>query len=63
MVLFPRLLGQRGAGGSGARKVKVSDRLDQFVTTAARRADEPEEANYVVDRNYEIVYTGPTPRK
>ena len=63
MVLFPRLFGQAGAGGTSGRKVKVSDRLDRFVTTAARQADEPEEVSYVIDKNYEIVYTGPAQRK
>ncbi len=63
MALFPKLFGQPGAGGNGGRKVKVSDRLDRFVTDTVRRADEPEEASYVIDKNYEIVYTGPAPRK
>jgi hypothetical protein len=63
MALFPRLFGQPGAGGNGGRKVRVSDRLDRFVSTAARRVDEPEESSYVIDKNYEIVYTGPAPRK
>lgn len=63
MALFPRLFGQPGVGGNGGRKVKVSDRLNNFVSTEARRADEPEETSYVIDKNYEIVYTGPAPRK
>ncbi len=63
MVLFPRLFGQPGAGRTSGRKVKVSDRLDQFVSTAARHVEEAEETSYVIDKNYEIVYTGPAPRK
>ncbi len=64
MAIFPRLFGHSGAGNSSGRKVRVSDRLDRFVTTAARRTDE-EAANpaYVIDKNYEIVYTDPAPRK
>ena len=63
MVLFPRLFGQPGAGVTSGRKVRVSDRLDRFVTTVARRVDEPEEPSYVIDKNYEVVYTDPAPRK
>jgi hypothetical protein len=63
MALFPRLFSRTTPGGHGVRKVRVSDRLDRFVTTAARQDDEPVEPTYVIDRNYEIVYTGPAPRK
>jgi hypothetical protein len=63
MALFPRLFGQPGAGRTGGRKVRVSDRLDTFVANTARRVDEPEEASYVIDKNYEIVYTETAPRK
>ena len=63
MVLLPRLFGQPAGGGSRGRKMSVNDRLDQFVSAAARRVDEPEETSYIIDRNYEIVYTGPAPRK
>ncbi len=63
MVLFPRLFGQPGAGRTGGRKVRVTDRLDTFVAATSRRVDEPEETTYVIDKNYEIVYTDTTPRK
>ncbi len=63
MALFPRLFGQPGAGRNSGRKVRVSDRLDTFVTTVARRVDEVEETSYVIDKNYEVVYTDTAPRK
>ncbi len=63
MALFPRLFGQPSVGRNNGRKVRVSDRLDTFVTTVARRADEPEETSYVIDKNYEIVYTDQAPQK
>lgn len=61
-VLFD-LIGKASAGGFGGRKVKVSSRLDQYVAQIARDVEPPSQVTYVIDKNYEVVYTSPSGQK
>jgi hypothetical protein len=63
MAIFPRIFGQPAPAGPNRRKASVNDRLDLFVATVARQPEETEELTFIIDKNYEIVYTGPAPRK